>query len=296
MFAEDGVDLYQVDTIPPPYNCEGLILWHTTTPYTEEEISWLQFYTYSGGILIVLGEHGNMYRFNEVTNTVLQHAGWETGVTIIEKSSIVDSVHAYPGPTDTTWSLNNYYWFYSTEVEDEPLTYGVDTVAFFATSALELYPPSRCCVRMMSTAVAEDMDIYKYPLISMARIGAGVLIVFGDSNVLRFSDIHAPGDSCWTTADNRQIISNIAAMLHGIFPGVDEAEKPSSYKLSIHPNPFNATCELLGKGSAEVLDITGRTVDRLILPCRWTPTEELPNGIYFIKPQNGEAKRAVLLR
>ena len=130
----------------------------------------------------------------------------------------------------------------------------------------------------------------------MARVGAGVLIVFGDSNVLRLAGIGSPGDSCWTMADNRQIISNIAAMLHGIFPGVEEAEKPSSYEFSIHPNPFNATCEVRGRGAAGVLDITGRTVDKLILPCRWTPTEELPNGIYLIKPQNGEAKRAVLLR
>jgi len=89
---------------------------------------------------------------------------------------------------------------------------------------------------------------------------------------------------------------------------VPEADFPRQAELEIYPNPFNAACRIISESSEiSIYDISGRMVKQLestsenqsknsyIWDGRNSVGEELPAGIYFVKPSTFKVARKVLM-
>lgn len=86
----------------------------------------------------------------------------------------------------------------------------------------------------------------------------------------------------------------------------EDALRPESPGLSVHPNPFNTACRVEVpanfRGEIGVFDISGRLVDVLSGDYIWKGFsghgEKMPSGIYYFKPINGGVPptRGVMLK
>jgi len=290
MLANEGVDMTMV-TIPTSDSLDGILLHYRWTDYTTAEINWIQEFVFNGGIVIIPGEWRSLSDWNDNANDLLSDSGWDIEI-LIRSTLVSDSVHAYDGPTTLT---DPYCWFYATDIWDEPLMHNIDRLAFFATSVLIVGPSADICCRTFETAKSEDFSVIKVPLIAIQDHGAGKVIVLGDSNILNME-----GDPlmvvAWRDSDNRQLITNLAYMLNGGIPFVSEIEKPEESTITVHPNPFNSSCEIRCFGKVSIYDLSGKLVHEFDAPGTWEPNVTDPAGIYLIRNSEGKKTKAILLK
>lgn len=106
------------------------------------------------------------------------------------------------------------------------------------------------------------------------------------------------------------------AVIHYIETGIidEDISKPRKIEISTYPNPFNASCRIIvnppceGEISLEIYDVVGRKISSEKLSTKiderkyeflWSPPENIPNGIYFIKVESSSSERtakALLIR
>jgi len=295
IFTSEGVTIVDA-TIPADSSIDALYLQRRSAPYSALEVTWLQEFVENGGIVIVPGEWGTLPTMNNNQNDLLTDPGWNTGI-YINTTCVVDSVHYYPG---TPSLFNPYCWISTDNIWPDPLMFGIEELAFIASSFLSVEPPAQICARTMGTACSDSFpfDVAKVPLIAYTQIGSGMVIVTGDCNIITVSGGVLTHEA-WDSSDNDQFIRNICYYINGGVPGVAEASRPESPEISVYPNPFNSSCSITGQGSVEIIDMTGRLIDQIELPCMWTPKDDLPSGTYLVRATVGGvalSKRVVYLK
>ncbi|MCD6594699.1 T9SS type A sorting domain-containing protein [bacterium] len=77
---------------------------------------------------------------------------------------------------------------------------------------------------------------------------------------------------------------------------------PEQISLTISPNPFNSSCEIIAPKGAniEIYDLNGKHIDTFEeIPAIWQPDESIGSGIYLIRATMGDmtiTKQAVLMK
>jgi len=147
----------------------------------------------------------------------------------------------------------------------------------------------------------------------------------GAKTLLAWSDINGSGacdildePHAWHTNDIEGVIiigGGVATVVDFDLVSGDISEndmRPREFGINVFPNPFNATASILVAGcgepiTIEVLDLNGRLVERLwdnfvldgFTVLRYTPSPEVPGGIYLVRAVNNnleKSKKIIYLR
>jgi len=92
-------------------------------------------------------------------------------------------------------------------------------------------------------------------------------------------------DTKWIASIGDGIIS-----IEGSVSGLDEAPKAKSFDLTAYPNPFNSSCriETAKDADVQIFDIRGNLVQKLDNTDVFTPTEDMPTGIYLVRARTAK--------
>jgi len=297
-----------------PYSTEPKVVIHNLpiVPFSPSESEWLRDWVFSGGTLVLGGEHRIFRESDEIINDLLGSGGF----------GLVDSIVPTWVVDTSRWVDSRDYWYTVDPNPRDNLVFASDSFIVFAGAYLVLGSTAKPLLVLGDSAHSDYGRVGKQPNASQIHYGDGQILLFADENVL-FVDTTSIPDSIYSAYCNRDLLNRI--LLIGTDNIEEDYQRPSCFALHAHPNPFNSAVTIsidgVGDGSpvpfnVEIYDVAGRLVDvidsdRSVISSEdfqpdeksptnaqeisrqarndninqffWRPAASLPSGVYLVR-------------